>query len=63
MAEFVRILAFEHEFEAQVTKDVLEEHNIPHQIWTFHDTAYDGLFQFTKGWGFLLAPEEMIEPT
>jgi hypothetical protein len=34
----------------------LSEKNIPHRIRSFHDTAYDGLFQFQKGWGELYAP-------
>ncbi|MDP7422772.1 MAG: hypothetical protein QGH40_12900 [bacterium] len=58
MENFVRIMVFENEIEAQVLDSVLKEHDIPHQVWSFHDTAYDGLFQLSKGWGFLLAPEE-----
>jgi hypothetical protein len=43
----------------------LSEKNIPHRIRSFHDTAYDGLLQFQKGWGELYAPlklkDEILE--
>ncbi len=44
--------------EAQVIESVLNERKIPFRIRSFHDTAYDGLFQFQKGWGELYAPME-----
>jgi hypothetical protein len=25
---------------------------------SYHDTAYDGLFQTQKGWGYVAAPEQ-----
>ena len=31
---------------------------IPHFIKSYHDLAYDGLFQFQKGWGQVEAPPE-----
>jgi hypothetical protein len=42
--------------EAQVVESILTEHHIPHRIRSFHDTAYDGLFELQKGWGDLYAP-------
>ena len=51
--------------QAQVLTSVLEERGVPHRIRSFHDTAYDGLFQFQKGWGEIYAPieykEEIVE--
>lgn len=35
---------------------MLDQWNIPHRLHSYHDTAYDGLFQFQKGWGDLYAP-------
>ena len=35
---------------------ILDERNIPHRIRSYHDTAYDGLFQVQKGWGEIRAP-------
>jgi hypothetical protein len=40
---------------------VLEERGIPYALRSYHDTAYDGLFQAQKGWGVVTAPEEWRE--
>ena len=45
-------------FEAQLVDSVLNERDIPHRIRSFHDTAYDGLFQVQKGWGEIYGPAE-----
>ena len=50
-----RILPLDNESEAQRIKDILDRNNIPHLIRTFHDSAYDGLFQNQYGWGVLEA--------
>jgi hypothetical protein len=57
MDEFIKIAALESTIEAQLAESILEERSIPHRIRSFHDTAYDGLFQLQRGWGELLAPE------
>jgi hypothetical protein len=49
--EFIRIAVLDNEIEAQLVASILSEQNIPHWIQSFHDTAYDGLFQLQKGWG------------
>lgn len=54
--EFVNIAILENIIEAQLIASILDEHNIPHRIRSFHDTAYDGLFQFQMGWGAIFAP-------
>ena len=58
MEAFIKISALENTLEAQRIESILKEQNIPHRIRSFHDTAYDGLFQFQKGWGELFAPSE-----
>lgn len=58
---FVKIANIENLIEAQVLESALKEQEIPHRIRSFHDTAYDGLFQFQKGWGEIYAPEEWKE--
>lgn len=47
----------ENEAEANVIKAVLEEHGIYAEIKSFHDTAYDGLFQSQYGWGYIRVSE------
>ncbi|MGA8180121.1 MAG: hypothetical protein WB792_08675, partial [Desulfobacterales bacterium] len=53
--EFVNIAILDNIIEAQLIDSVLNEYGIPHRIRSFHDTAYDGLFQFQLGWGALWA--------
>ena len=47
----------DNEAEANVIKSVLEEHGIYAEIKSFHDTAYDGLFQSQYGWGIIRVSE------
>ena len=54
--KFIRIIILENAIEAQVVESILDQHQIPHRIRSFYDTAYDGLFQMQKGWGELTAP-------
>jgi hypothetical protein len=54
--KFVKISDLENSIETQLLESILNERNIPHNIRSFYDTAYDGLFQFQKGWGEILAP-------
>ena len=56
---FVKIAIIENEIEAQLIRSVLSEHGLPHRMRSFHDTAYDGLYQFQMGWGELHAPESL----
>lgn len=58
MDPFIKIATIGNLIEAQVLASVLEQRAIPHRIRSFHDTAYDGLFQFQKGWGEIYAPVE-----
>ncbi len=55
MTEFVKIATIENAIEAQIVQSVLDERRIPHRIRSYHDTAYDGLFQMQKGWGVIYA--------
>jgi hypothetical protein len=54
--KFIKVAVLENTIEAQLIDSILNDQNIPHQIRSYHDTAYNGLFQFQKGWGELCAP-------
>ncbi len=54
--EYINVAILENIIEAQLIGSILDEQNIPHRIRSFHDTAYDGLFQFQMGWGEICAP-------
>ena len=59
--KFVKISNLENSIEVQLLESILIERNIPYNIRSFHDTAYNGLFQFQKGWGEIYAPTERKE--
>ncbi|MFZ7112079.1 MAG: hypothetical protein ACOWYE_10390 [Desulfatiglandales bacterium] len=56
MEAYVKVAVLENEIEAQLLDSILNERRIPHEMRSYHDTAYDGLFQTQKGWGFISAP-------
>jgi zinc ribbon protein len=48
----------DNEVQAELVEAMLSERKIPHILQSYHDSAYDGLFQMGKGWGRILAPPE-----
>jgi hypothetical protein len=58
MEGYKKAVVLENEFEAQLVASVLSEREIPHRLRSYHDTAFDGLFQTQKGWGIVSSPEE-----
>jgi hypothetical protein len=58
MGKTDKIVVLENEIEAQLLGAELKTRNIPHLMRSYYDTAYDGLFQFSKGWGHVEAPVE-----
>lgn len=61
MDRTVKILILNNPIEANLIDGLLNERNIPHIIRSYHDSAYDGLFQIQSGWGQLDSPEEYKE--
>ncbi len=61
MGDFIKISVLENELEARLVEQVLNERSIPYAIRSYHDYAYDGIFQFQKGWGCVLAPQEYAD--
>jgi len=61
MEDFVKVMVLENEIEATLLDSILNEREIPHMMNTYHDTAYDGLFQTQKGWGHVSAPNSYHE--
>ena len=60
-----KILVFNNQIEATLLDEILTEKKIPHIVRSYHDSAYDGLWQKQSGWGHLEAPasygEEILE--
>lgn len=65
MEDFAKIAVLENDFEAQLLDSILTERDVPHMMRSYHDTAYDGLYQTQKGWGHVSAPasyrDEILE--
>ena len=61
MEDYKKIATLDNEIEARLVDSILTERNIPHRMRSYHDTAYDGLFQAQKGWGYVAAPEAFEE--
>ena len=57
MDELEKIAVLENEVQAQLLDSILTEREIPHVMKSYHDSAYDGVFQGTRGWGHIEAPE------
>ena len=55
---YIKIAVLANLIEAQVVQSMLDQYGIPYRIRSFHDTAYDGLFQLQKGWGEIYGPPE-----
>jgi hypothetical protein len=58
MSGIIKILIFKNEIEAILLDEILSKRQIPHIIRSYHDSAYDGLWQLQSGWGHIDAPEE-----
>jgi hypothetical protein len=56
---FIKIAVLENAIEAQLLSSFLTQYEIPHRLRSYHDTAYDGLFQLQKGWGEIDAPPDL----
>ncbi len=53
---YSKVMILEDLIEAQLLKAILDEKKIPYRIRSFHDAAYNGLFQMQKGLEQILAP-------
>ncbi len=48
----------ENEAEASVIKMILAERGIKAEVRSFHDTAYDGIYQAQYGWGVIRVADQ-----
>ena len=54
---FVPVKVAENAFQADRFRAALEQEGFTVLIRTFHDTAYDGIYEAQKGWGYVEVPE------
>jgi hypothetical protein len=53
---FVPVKVAENSFEADRFRAALEQEGFTVLVRTFHDTAYDGIYEAQKGWGYVEVP-------
>ncbi|HNY27290.1 MAG TPA: hypothetical protein PLA90_11420 [Candidatus Sumerlaeota bacterium] len=58
MTNYGKVATLENEVEAQVLSSMLDAEGIDYAIRTYHDSAYNGLFQMRNGWGIVEADLE-----
>ena len=56
MDRLARIVGLDNEIQARLVDGILAERRIPHILKSYHDSAYDGVFQNSSGWGHIEAP-------
>jgi len=56
MDKLEKIAVLDSEVQAELVDSVLTERDIPHLMRSYHDSAYDGIFQTHGGWGHVEAP-------
>ena len=61
MKAFKRIVVVRDLIEAGLLDSLLTERGIPHVMVSYRDSAYDGIYQVSKGWGHVEAPERYRE--
>ncbi|MCD6440692.1 MAG: hypothetical protein J7L86_02745 [Candidatus Marinimicrobia bacterium] len=61
MSEYQNITVLKNEIQARLLDTELKKRKIPHFLRTYHDAAYNGIYQQQKGWGIVEAPIEYKE--
>jgi hypothetical protein len=52
-----KIVVLDNEVQAELVDNILSDRDIPHVMRSYHDVAFDGVFQGQMGWGHIEAPE------
>ena len=58
MEKVKKIAVLDDLIQAQLLESILKDQGIPHLIRSYHDSAYNGVFQNIHGWGHVEAPEK-----
>jgi hypothetical protein len=61
MEKTEKILTLDNQIQAKLLEEILTEKGIPFILRSYHDSAYDGLWQVQSGWGHIEAPAEYRE--
>jgi hypothetical protein len=58
MDKYEKIAVLDNEVEAELLEEILKEKDIPYLIRSYYDSAYNGLFQITEGWGYVASSKD-----
>jgi hypothetical protein len=61
MEDYVKVATLENDIEATLVESILIELQIPYLMRSYYDTAFNGLFQTQKGWGYVSVPRSREE--
>ncbi len=61
MSNYQKITTLQNEIQARLLESELKKRKIPHFLRSYHDAAYNGIYQQQKGWGIIEAPIEYKE--
>jgi len=56
-----KVLVFDHEIEAELMAEILEQEGIDYHIQSYHQAGLNGIFQLEYGWGHLEVEDEHKE--
>ena len=59
--KYEKIAVLDNEVQAEALDALLTEIGIPHEMISYRDSAMDGLYQATRGWGHVEAPLDRAE--
>lgn len=60
-ANWEKVAVVDNEVEAERLDLELNNQKIPHVLRSFHDSALDGMYQLSRGWGEVEVPTELKE--
>jgi len=58
MTKWTKVIVLDNDIQAMALESELKARQIPHFMRSYHDIAYNGLFQTQKGWGHVEAPAD-----
>jgi hypothetical protein len=53
-----KIAVLDNEVQAELVDSVLDDRGIPHLMRSYHDSALDGIYQTSGGWGHVEALDQ-----
>jgi hypothetical protein len=55
------VIPIDSELDAKFLEEVLDDQGIPHVFISYHDTAFNGIYQMQHGWGHVEVPMDRVD--